>query len=83
MLEHPQYMMWKARYEAELATEREQAARRARQEATRAEWGEAWQNYKDRWREGQVGTARSRSHWWDIRGWFQFLFEKCRSATSA
>ena len=44
MPDHPQYTMWKARYEAELAAERERAVRRGEREASRAVWQQAWRD---------------------------------------
>ncbi len=48
MPDHPLYAMWKARYDADLGTQRERAAMRADREAKRAAWRETWRAYLTR-----------------------------------
>jgi hypothetical protein len=76
--EHPQYTMWKMRYEAELAVAREHAARRAERDAARAEWDEVWPGYEGRWREGLVRIGFRRPRWWEMRAWLRLLLGKDR-----
>jgi hypothetical protein len=69
--------MWKGRLDAELAAERERAARRALQDTDRQEREEAWVNYRRHWYEGFLpGTGSPR--WWDVRAWLRLLFGKPR-----
>ena len=76
MPEHPQYLMWKARYEAELAAEQERAARRGQREVSRMEWQEAWHRYGVHWREGLIRRGTAWPRWWDIRAWLRLLLGK-------
>ena len=74
--DHPQYTMWKARYDAEQAAERERAARKAHREAQQAHWREAWDSYKTHWQEGL--TVGRLPPWWHVRTWLRILFGKSR-----
>ena len=76
MPDHPQYAMWKARLEAELAADRQRAVRRARREAEQADWNRAWEEYKERWLAGMQGRALPR--WWHLRAWVRILLGKPR-----
>ena len=68
--------MWKARYEAEQAVVQQRAARRASREAHQADWKQAWDEYKARWREGHsLGKLPA---WWKVRAWLRILFGKSR-----
>jgi len=50
--DHPQYAMWKARLEAELAADRALAARRAARDADQDGRETAWMHYRRLWHEG-------------------------------
>ena len=76
MSDHPQYAMWKARYEAERAAEQERAARRVDREARQAQWKTAFEEYKKYWLEGLSRGPRPR--WWHFRAWLRILFGKSR-----
>lgn len=66
--------MWKARYEAERAAERERAAWRADHEAQQAHRNAAWEEYKEHWLMGL--TAERLRPWWHLRSWFRVIFGK-------
>ena len=76
MPDHPQYAMWKARFDAEQAAAREREARRARRDAEQVDWNRAWEHYKERWHLGNEG--RSLPPWWNLRGWIRILLGKPR-----
>ena len=78
MPEHPQYTMWKARHDAELAAERERAAKRAERDALGAEWQQAWRSYETHWRDGLVRGPFKWPAWRDLRGWLQLLLGRDR-----
>jgi hypothetical protein len=42
VLDHPQYAMWKARFDIEQAAARQREARRAKRDAEQVEWNRAW-----------------------------------------
>jgi hypothetical protein len=75
--DHPQYAMWKARLEAEVAAERERAKRRASRDDERQEWNEAWTQYRRRWHEGFL-PGRGLPPWWHLREWVRLLLGKPR-----
>ena len=74
MVDHPQYAMWKAQYEAEQAALDAKAALRAERELWRTTWREAWDEYEAHWREGQV--KRPMPPWWHVRTWIRMLLGK-------
>ncbi len=76
MAEHPQYAMWKARYEAERAADRERAARRAQREASEVGLEEAWRSYKVHWRAGLLHRGIVWPAWWNMREWLRLLLGK-------
>jgi hypothetical protein len=77
MVEHPQYAMWKARLETELAAERERAARRAQRQFWRDGWKETLVEYERHWR---AGLERSPSPpWWRLWTWAKLLLGKDRA----
>jgi len=73
MADHPLYAMWRDRYEAELAAERERAARRAAREDQHEEWQRAWHEYKAHWGQGLRGRLPA---WWNLRAWVRLLLGK-------
>jgi hypothetical protein len=76
--DHPQYTMWKARHDAELAAASERAARQAERDGLQLEWHQAWRQYEAHWREGLVRGAPWRPRWWDVRSWLHLIFGKDR-----
>ena len=75
--DHPQYTMWKARLEAELAAEGARAARRATWNADRDGRDAAWVHYRRLWHEGFL-PGRGLPPWWHLRAWLRLLFGKPR-----
>ncbi len=71
MSEHPQYAMWKARYDAEQAVLRERVAWRSQREAERERWREAWRTYQTHWHEGL--TRAPAPPWWHLRAWWRLF----------
>ncbi|HET6837604.1 MAG TPA: hypothetical protein VFH24_06140 [Gemmatimonadales bacterium] len=71
MTEHPFYLMWKERLDAELAQEAVRAQRRAERERERTEWYVAWRSYKGRLTE--VRAPQRRPPWWNLIGWLLWL----------
>lgn len=76
MPDHPQYAMWKGRYEAELAADRERTARRARREAANVGQEEAWHSYKVHWRAGLLRRPIIWPRWSDVSAWLRLLLGK-------
>ena len=68
--------MWKTRHDAELAAERERAAKLAERDALQAERHQAWRSYETHWREGLVRRSLKWPVWRDLRGWLRFLLGK-------
>lgn len=83
MPDHPQYVMWKVRHEAELAADRERAARRAQREVAHIGLAEAWHEYKVHWRSGLVRERIVWPPWHDLRAWLRLLLGKDRTSTVA
>jgi hypothetical protein len=77
MTDHPQYAMWKARFDAEQLIERERAARQAERAAWRDTWQQAWVEYEAHWREGLVPSRLP--PWWHLGAWVRLLLGKDRS----
>jgi len=71
VLEHPQYAMWKARYEAELTAQREREAMRAEREAKREGWHQAWRAYRTRAAEAFPHVPLPQ--WWNVPSWWRYL----------
>jgi len=67
--DHPQYAMWKARYDAEQALARERAAWRAQRDAEHDGWREAWRSYQAHWHAGLARTPPP--PWWHLRAWWR------------
>lgn len=80
MADHPQYAMWKARYEGELAVECERAERRGARDAQREAWQNAWHEYKEHWREGLVPSQLP--PWWHLGAWVRLLLGKAKPGRS-
>ena len=66
--EHPLYLMWKERLDAELAREAALVQRKAEKERELADWYEAWHAYKAR--VGEVRAPVPLPRWWNLIGWF-------------
>jgi hypothetical protein len=75
VLDHPQYVMWKARLETELAAERARAARRAAKDADGEGRDQAWVHYRRLWYEGFL-PGRGLPPWWHVGDWLRLLFGK-------
>jgi len=73
MPEHPQYTMWKARYEAERAQAAERAAWRAHRETDREGWRDAWRTYRTNWEAGL--TRAEAPSWWHLRAWWRLFMQ--------
>jgi hypothetical protein len=71
MPDHPMYAMWKARYDADLATRQERAVMRADREAKRAAWGETWRAYLARGAAEHYGAPAP--PWWNLAAWWTRL----------
>lgn len=71
MADHPQYAMWKARYDAERSALAERAAWRAGRDVERAGWREAWRSYRAH-RQQAPGSMIS-PPWWNLWAWLRFL----------
>jgi uncharacterized protein YjlB len=74
--DHPQYAMWKARYDAEQAVARERAAWRAQRDAEQEGWREAWRSYQARWHAGHRRTGTP--PWWNLVAWARLLIQASR-----
>ena len=72
MDEHPQYRMWKDRFDAERQADAIRLARFAARELSRAEWQAAWASYKARLAAASVALPLPR--WWNLFGWMRWLF---------
>ena len=72
--EHPFYLMWKERLDAELAREALRAQHQAERERDRAEWHVAWRYYKARFNETRAPQPRPR--WWNLIGWVLWLMRQ-------
>lgn len=77
LTDHPQYAMWRARLEAQLAAERERAMLRTARHSERQERDEAWVQYRRHWYEGFL-PGRGLPPWWHLRVWLRILFGKAR-----
>ena len=73
MPEHPQYAMWKARYEAEQAVARERSAWRTQRDAEHEGWREAWKSYQSHWHAGLSRTPTP--PWWHLRAWARLILQ--------
>jgi hypothetical protein len=69
--EHPFYLMWKERLDAELALKAVRDQRQAARERDRAEWYGAWRSYKARLIE--VRAPQRLPQWWNLFGWALWL----------
>ncbi len=67
--EHPQYAMWKARYEAEQALAQERKAWRVQRDQEHEGWREAWRTYQDHWQAGLTRTPPP--PWWHVAAWLR------------